>query len=302
VGSSAVVRAAGTDPKPTLGGTGDVGPVTVTDGILDPGSVSTFTGTLTVHGPLSFQTGSGPAESRTFHVDLSPVLGFFSAAADQVKVLGTVDLGKGITQLDIAPRVTPSQGQTFVIIDNDGTDAVIGAFAGLPRDGSTLKTPGGAIYAINYHAGDGNDVAVTYIDTPTKITDVSITPVIDEGDRAVFTGRLTDPDAADVHHLTLVVDWDDGSPLRAVHPGTGPFRLTHHYREAGAYTVTFSWTDGRGVVRSDSRTVTVVEGDTSHGRGKDQDEGDRDDDPAASDAVFADAVLLADLLREGHGH
>src|SRR5262249_43703068 len=72
------------------------------------------------------------------------------------------------------------------------------------------------------------------------------------------TGR---PHLLDV--LTLTADWGDGSPVETVHPGRDPFELTHRYLDnppgnpAGSYTVRFSWTDGHGEVRSDSRAVTV---------------------------------------------
>src|ERR1051326_3225033 len=47
----------------------------------------------------------------------------------------------------------------FPIIDNDGTDPVVGTFAGLP-EGATFKA-GSYTYWITYKGGDGNDVVLT---------------------------------------------------------------------------------------------------------------------------------------------
>src|SRR5262249_11898159 len=180
---------------------------------------------------------------------------------DQLKVLGAVDLGDGITTLDVAPRGNaPALGQSFVIIDNDGTDPVTGTFLGVQE--GVVFSVGGSLYSLTYHGGSGNnDVVLTYLDTPAMIADVSLAPAPGKSGHVVFTGRLVDPDAADAGQLTLTVDWGDGSPAQVAHPGTDPFRLKHRYRKAGTYVVRFSWTDGHGVVRSDSRSVTVLPGD-----------------------------------------
>jgi hypothetical protein len=50
-------------------------------------------------------------------------------------------------------------GATFTIINNDGTDAVTGTFAGLAQ-GATFVV-GGETFQINYKGGDGNDVTLT---------------------------------------------------------------------------------------------------------------------------------------------
>lgn len=47
---------------------------------------------------------------------------------DQVNVTGTVSLG-GST-LNVSLAFTPGVGTSFVLINNDGTDAVAGTFAG----------------------------------------------------------------------------------------------------------------------------------------------------------------------------
>src|SRR5262249_56049301 len=121
---------------------------------------------------------------------------------------------------------------------------------------------GGVRLEGSWRGGAGKDRRITGVNAPAMITDVTLTPEVNEGDRAVFTGRLVDPDRGD--QLTLTVDWGDGSPVETFHPGRTPFRLTHRYPDdnpsgtpADVYTVRFSWTDGHGVVNSDSRHINV---------------------------------------------
>src|SRR5262249_12275165 len=55
----------------------------------------------------------------------------------------------------------PATGTTFKIVDNDGSDAVTGAFAGLAE--GTKFYVGGSAFTITYHGGDGNDVVLTSV-------------------------------------------------------------------------------------------------------------------------------------------
>jgi len=182
-------------------------------------------------------------------------------------VTGAVDVGGSrlLFGLD-AESFSPQVGDTFVILDNDGTDAVRGLFKDFftgndLHEGDTL-TAGGLPFQISYRGGTGNDVALTRLDVPAMITGVAITPLVNEGAVATLTGRLVDPDRGD--RLTLTVDWGDGSPPETFHPGREPFRLTHRYRDddpsgtpADVYTVRFAWSDSHGKGGSDSRDVTV---------------------------------------------
>jgi hypothetical protein len=108
---------------------------------------------------------------------------------DQISVIGTVALDGALT---VHPNFTPTPGESFPIILNDGNDPVVGTFAGLP-EGSTLNV-NGIRFAISYIGGDGNDVTLT---VPT-VPDISITPVtLPEGNSGpnpfVFTVTLSNP-------------------------------------------------------------------------------------------------------------
>ena len=57
-------------------------------------------------------------------------------AAQGIDVTGTINLG-GAT-LALSGAFVPGSGQSFVLIDNDGAEAVSGTFAGLPNGGTVV--------------------------------------------------------------------------------------------------------------------------------------------------------------------
>jgi uncharacterized delta-60 repeat protein len=78
---------------------------------------------------------------------------------DQLVVNGTVSIGGAV----LVPTLEfePAVGQSFVIIENDGTDAVVGTFALLPE--GELLAIGSHDFQISYRGGDGNDVSLTRV-------------------------------------------------------------------------------------------------------------------------------------------
>jgi len=77
------------------------------------------------------------------------------AAGDQTNVTGAVTLNTPMLNV----TGTPTQGASFIIINNDGGDAVAGIFNGL-IEGATFMS-GGYQYQITYAGGDGNEVVLT---------------------------------------------------------------------------------------------------------------------------------------------
>ena len=132
----------------TLGGTGTVaGTVTVQSGGTiaagaSPGTLKTGDLILTAGGTASFELDGTTAGTQH----------------DQIDVTGTVDLGGATLSLDLG--YTPTNGDTYLIIENDGAEAVTGTFTGL-AEGATL-TSGSQQFTISYTGGDGNDVLLTY--------------------------------------------------------------------------------------------------------------------------------------------
>ncbi len=129
-----------------LGGAGIVGHITSIGGAISPGSSS---GMLTSSNILL------DAESD-FVVELT------SAGADQLNARGKVALGNARLIL-AAPGLMPTEGQEFIILKNDGTDAIIGTFAGLLE--GTRVTAGPCEFRITYAGGTGNDVGLIATNT-----------------------------------------------------------------------------------------------------------------------------------------
>ena len=112
----------------------------------------TAAGTDATVGTASFTSGN----------DLNIVINGTTADTDyrQLNVVGSVNL----TGLDLVltGSHTPVIGQTFVIVKNDGNDAVIGTFNGLPEGTLIANFLGsGQNATITYTGGDGNDVVLT---------------------------------------------------------------------------------------------------------------------------------------------
>jgi hypothetical protein len=119
---------------------------------------------VTLSGNLSMNGGS------TFEVDLNGLAA--GSQYDRWTVNGTVNLA-GAT-LDLHDSTSFPVNSTFTIIDNDGTDPIVGTFAGLPEgtvfDGLNQKL------RISYVGGSGNDVVISVVDhAPAAVTDYAAT-------------------------------------------------------------------------------------------------------------------------------
>jgi CSLREA domain-containing protein len=147
----------------TLGGTGSIdssNTLTVDDGgTLAPGTSPGIINT----GNVTFIGGSA------FAVEIGPT----AANHDQLKVTGTVNLGDAVLSPSSFSGYMPSLGDSFIIIDNDGGEAIIGQFAGLP-EGTTIPDflNSGLGATITYAYNSGNDVALTVVPAPVPEIDV----------------------------------------------------------------------------------------------------------------------------------
>ncbi|HEX9982925.1 MAG TPA: Ig-like domain repeat protein [Thermoanaerobaculia bacterium] len=91
--------------------------------------------------------------------------------SDLLRVQGTVSLD---ATLAVTLLGTPINGQSFTIIDNDGTDAVSGTFTGLSE--GAMFTVGSSTMWVSYRGGDGNDVVLNAgIPPPTAKTWTGVT-------------------------------------------------------------------------------------------------------------------------------
>jgi hypothetical protein len=85
---------------------------------------------------------------------------------DQIDVSGSVTIDPSATlSVDVTGYVTPSDLDSFVIINNDGTEPITGAF-GNAAEGSAVAGWPGFLARISYIGGSGNDVVITVSAVP----------------------------------------------------------------------------------------------------------------------------------------
>jgi fibronectin-binding autotransporter adhesin len=174
---------------------------------LTVGSVGAAgTGTLNINNNLGLKLASG----ATFKVDVNGTSA--GTQYDQVIVNGPVNLTGAA--LAVTSGFTPAVGNTFTIISNDGTDAVVGTFTGLAQGATVPGGPGA--YTISYTGGDGNDVvltATTSTGTPPTVTSFTVNGTA-PGFGGVQRSRVVD--------LTIVFDQavqlDADAVTLALHP------------------------------------------------------------------------------------
>jgi fibronectin-binding autotransporter adhesin len=131
-----------------LKGTGTVGSVQVlAGGRVEPGN-----------SPGCLNTGNlGLASGTTYAIEINGAT--VCTQYDRTNVTGTVSLGGATLSITKDSGYSPIAGASFTIIQNDGSDAVSGTFAGL-AEGATFEN-NGVSYRISYAGGDGNDVVLT---------------------------------------------------------------------------------------------------------------------------------------------
>ena len=132
----------------SLVGDGTIGGGVISGGTIRPGFSP---GTLTINGNFS------PTATARFEAELNgPLPG---AGYDRIVVNGGISLNG---QLVASIGVIPVKNQSFIIIENDGSDPVSGTFAGLSE--GAILTVAGRRLRISYMGGTGNDVVLTAID------------------------------------------------------------------------------------------------------------------------------------------
>ena len=138
-----------------LGGRGRVGNIQGSlGGTLAPGRIPAsfqnflYTRNVQLNGNITF---------RPDILSLSP-----DFENTRLQVTGTVDLGGSVLQARCF--TTPPTNTSFVVIDNDGADPIIGTFNGLPEGTTTAAS--GQPFRITYAGGTGNDVVLTRVNVP----------------------------------------------------------------------------------------------------------------------------------------
>lgn len=181
----------------TLSGSAN-GAVTVSGGI--------FQGTGAVTGDVAINGGThAPGNSP----GIMPIAGNYALGAggtlqievngaavgtqyDQVKILGAASTVTLAGALDLVAAPALAVGSSFTIIDNGGTAAVNGTFAGLPQSAEFYEDA--QWWRISYTGGTGNDVVLTRI-APTPWQSWQATNFTTNTNNAAISGDLADGDS-----------------------------------------------------------------------------------------------------------
>jgi outer membrane autotransporter protein len=156
----------------TIGGTGTLGDTEVfSGGTHAPGN---SIGTQTVIGPYLLSSRAN------LEIEIDP------ASSDRVVVQGSVGLTRSVLHV-IAAGGTYAASTDYLIIDNDGADAVTGAF-GTITSNFVFYTP-----SVSYVGGDGNDVVLTFARSALTFDDVAETSNQRKAAAALDQLQPTDP-------------------------------------------------------------------------------------------------------------
>jgi hypothetical protein len=239
-GAITVASGATLSGNETTPGTGTTGAVTA-NGNVSPGANGV--GTLNIVGDLTLAAGCN------YNVDLT------DAGNDQLNVTGAVDLAGAA--LNVASTQTAMYG-VFVLINNDGSDAVNGTFADMPEGASI--TVNGQTYSITYcydadssQLAAGNDVALVgshrlqldSVASPTRTATPTITGVASHNANdsntiylEVYGGTVIGGDPIDVLHVTSDTVTGAFSAIPSLTSGTYTVRAAQYSPSGTAW-----WSD-----------------------------------------------------------
>jgi VCBS repeat-containing protein len=224
-------------------------------------------------GPVAIVSQLAVGEHVTVDTTLNSNVQLSNTGAGTIDVLGDLSLdagdpvrihlsGDGATALSVAGGLTldgtplslqldagyaPHLGDQLTLVDNDGTDAVVGTFAGLPEGAPMFL--GGVLFRISYVGGTGNDVVLTRVnDSP--LGSVVVTGTVAQNQTLVASHTLTDTDG----NGTVSYQWLIGGAVVAV----GSSLLLTQAEVGKAITLVAEYTDGEGTVERVGTTTAAV--------------------------------------------
>ncbi|MDB5386267.1 MAG: hypothetical protein JWM11_1913 [Planctomycetaceae bacterium] len=224
------------------------------DVVIAGGQVNTDRGTLVLDPGLSphvFNSSHSGIDSTAFTTTVAGALSIIinnnqvDTGYTQFNVVGGIDLTGA--NLVLSGGYVPAINESFVIINNDGGDAVTGKFNGL-NEGASI-TLNGRVLRISYVGGDGNDVVLTAVNVAPVATDLSITTPED----APYSGTLVanDTDSPALSY-SIVTNASHGT-VNIINSLTGAYIYTPNADYHGPDSFTFKANDGS----LDSNVATV---------------------------------------------
>ncbi len=121
----------------------NIGVLDQVGGILSPGPLAA-TGITTINGDYSLNSNA------TLEISITDAF-----ASDVLFVNGGLTLGGNLSIVDDPAGL--ALGSSYLIVNNDDIDPIVGFFAGKPQN-SIFTDAAGNSFQINYLAGDGNDI------------------------------------------------------------------------------------------------------------------------------------------------
>jgi autotransporter-associated beta strand protein len=251
----ALAIAGGTVSEERSNQIGDTAAVTLNSGgLLKLNGLADTVGTLTVAGGTlstgGFSAGRLTAGNTSFDAASTLAMKLVDATnSDRLFVHGTLAVG-GTLQLSLSSPV--AIGTTITLIDNDGTDAVTGTFAGLPQGATILA--GGQLFAISYAGGDGNDIVLVATATPV-ITGQPASQTVNEGNPVTFTASASGVPTPTVQWQ---VSTNGGASFSDISAATNPsLTFTTAFSQNGnLFRAVFS--NSAGSVNTTAATLTVI--------------------------------------------
>jgi uncharacterized delta-60 repeat protein len=154
----------------------------------------------------------------------------------RLTVNGVVALSNN-PSLNLTGSYVPQPGETFMLINNDGTDAIVGTFAGLPEGANFVFN--GATLHITYAGGSGNDIVLS----------VPVPPTINCGQNET---------------LNLGFSWDFTVPIVAANCGTATLSIlstTTNQTCGASFIATRVWlaTNTCGLSTTCTQVVTIID-------------------------------------------
>jgi acetyl esterase/lipase len=233
-------------------GTGTIGPLAVggnLSGSLHTGNFSTM--------PQSLD------ERASYSVTLS------AGSYPITHVNGTVTLGTIVLFVSFASGFTPAAGQSYVLLDNDGSDAVNGVFSFSTSIGTSTPLPegatvqyGGSTFRMTYHGGDGNDPALIAVSTATvTISSPSPNPTV-FGQPVTVNATVSGASGTPTGTVTFRVN---GGAVATVPYNGGQVSTTFSNMGTGTHsmTATYSGDSTYGAASSSPLSHTVTKAGTT---------------------------------------
>jgi hypothetical protein len=149
--------------------------------LISNGDITISSGQLhTAGGNLLLKPGPTPAALKPTKAGVDVTVGTLSFGSDLAIEIHGTSVDNGYNQLNVAGIVNltgvdlklsgthnPANGNSFTIVNNDGHDAIVGTFNGLPQGAAIPNFLGSGYPAtISYTGGTGNDVVILVASIP----------------------------------------------------------------------------------------------------------------------------------------